>query len=615
MISNEEIKDKIKSWTKDYLGSKFEFREHQLESIIKIISNIVNKSCENYIVEAPTGSGKSIICIISAGVLAKYYGLTSYILCSDLYLWDQYYNAIKDLPDFGFLKGQTGNYQCKINKEDIRNSECHLQGISWHQLMIPKLATKLGYKCANTCKYVKERKKAIDSKVCLMTYQLFLYMNNWVKLMSQESNWEPDFQRRDIIFCDECHNIPDIVQGKFSPVININDLSTFACIYNETKLEYKQGYLDSKPYVFSKFKTVDDFKDYYKEIYNLALSSKTKDEYENVLNAYLNEFLGGYMNSLIKPLEDCIKDRKERGISTPEDLKLYKMCSYCSSLICHCEDFLMAVHAEGNQYIIKELSRGFNDSPIITFNYIKEDYMVSHFVLMNADYRVMMSATVGGKEAFDENIGIHYTESKNSEMDRIPSTFDFSKSPVIVLNKYSMGYKTKEASFKALKPIIYKLIEKHKGERGIIQTSSYENAIELLKDAPKEIKSRLLMYTNTDEKKKLLKIYSQVKGKVIIGPSLTEGIDMPDDLCRFIIILKVPYPSLTSQFVKEKMKIFPRWYASTTSNSIIQGIGRGNRNKNDYCTTYILDSCFKKLYNETYSQYSLELRERIKFYS
>ena len=123
------------------------------------------------------------------------------------------------------------------------------------------------------------------------------------------------------------------------------------------------------------------------------------------------------------------------------------------------------------------------------------------------------------------------------------------------------------------------------------------------------------MYTNTDEKKKLLKIYSQVKGKVIIGPSLTEGIDMPDDLCRFIIILKVPYPSLTSQFVKEKMKIFPRWYASTTSNSIIQGIGRGNRNKNDYCTTYILDSCFKKLYNETYSQYSLELRERIKFYS
>ena len=176
MISNEEIKDKIKSWTKDYLGSKFEFREHQLESIIKIISNIVNKSCENYIVEAPTGSGKSIICIISAGVLAKYYGLTSYILCSDLYLWDQYYNAIKNLPDFGFLKGQTGNYQCKINKEDIRNSECHLQGISWHQLMIPKLATKLGYKCANTCKYVKERKKAIDSKVCLMTYQLFLYM-------------------------------------------------------------------------------------------------------------------------------------------------------------------------------------------------------------------------------------------------------------------------------------------------------------------------------------------------------------------------------------------------------------------------------------------------------
>jgi Rad3-related DNA helicase len=64
--------------------------------------------------------------------------------------------------------------------------------------------------------------------------------------------------------------------------------------------------------------------------------------------------------------------------------------------------------------------------------------------------------------------------------------------------------------------------------------------------------------------------------------------------------------------VKEKMKLFPLWYNSKTSNIIIQGIGRGVRNENDYCTTYILDACFYSLYINTKDQYSPELQNRIK---
>ena len=61
------------------------------------------------------------------------------------------------------------------------------------------------------------------------------------------------------------------------------------------------------------------------------------------------------------------------------------------------------------------------------------------------------------------------------------------------------------------------------------------------------------------------------------------------------------------------MKLFPLWYNSTTSNTIIQGIGRGNRFKEDYCTTYILDACFLGLYHSTKNQYSPELQNRIRF--
>jgi Rad3-related DNA helicase len=74
----------------------------------------------------------------------------------------------------------------------------------------------------------------------------------------------------------------------------------------------------------------------------------------------------------------------------------------------------------------------------------------------------------------------------------------------------------------------------------------------------------------------------------------------------------VPYPVIVDDYVKLKMKLFPLWYNSSTSNHIIQGIGRGNRFAKDYCTTYILDACFATLYNSTIDQYPPELRNRLK---
>ena len=88
--------------------------------------------------------------------------------------------------------------------------------------------------------------------------------------------------------------------------------------------------------------------------------------------------------------------------------------------------------------------------------------------------------------------------------------------------------------------------------------------------------------------------------------------DLPGDLCRFIIILKVPYASLKDKLVKAKMELFPSWYKADASNTIIQGIGRGNRSKDDWCVTYIVDGCFGQLYAATKEQYPKELQDRIK---
>ena len=121
-VNKISIENNVKDWVANYIEEEFEFREHQFECIVNIIKSILDNPETNYICEAPTGSGKSLINIISAGVLAEYYNMTSYILVSDLFLWEQYDKFIQNHKKlhFGSIKGQTGNYTCALNKEDIR---------------------------------------------------------------------------------------------------------------------------------------------------------------------------------------------------------------------------------------------------------------------------------------------------------------------------------------------------------------------------------------------------------------------------------------------------------------------------------------------------------------
>jgi Rad3-related DNA helicase len=234
-------------------------------------------------------------------------------------------------------------------------------------------------------------------------------------------------------------------------------------------------------------------------------------------------------------------------------------------------------------------------------------------MLQNSPYKVMLSATVGAHDAFDENIGIKLTNSKESEMMRIPSTFDFTKSPIYYLPKYKMSKYYIEQNFQPMQQLIMQIISsaKHNNEKGIIHTGSYKNALRLFQMMPDNIRKRLFIYGSSKEKNTTLYDFETSDNGILVGPTLTEGIDLPDDGCRFIIIMKIPYPNLGDNLVLAKVKIFPRWYNSETSNTVIQAIGRGNRTPTDWCTTYILDGNFGQLYQETITQYPEELQKRM----
>lgn len=281
--------------------------------------------------------------------------------------------------------------------------------------------------------------------------------------------------------------------------------------------------------------------------------------------------------------------------------------------MCFWNDFNTAITEVGDKYLLKQIEySNKTNEPTIILRCLKEDYLVYKYLLGLVDYRVLCSATIGGRETFEENVGIKYLPDSRTQYDVIPSTFNFEKSPIIFFNRWKMSFREKKQNFPKLMNATYQIVtNKHPNEKGIIQTGSFENAKQLFNNAPIELKRRMLLYDDNREKNEKIQKHRNSTNTILVGPTLCEGIDLPEDDCRFIIILKVPYPSLTDIYVKSKMKLFPNWYNSTTSNTIIQGIGRGIRNENDYCVSYILDSCFNALFNDTMEQYPIEFVNRI----
>ena len=638
LISPSIIETQVKEWALENIGSSFAFREHQLEAIVNIISNIVNEKQNTHtqIIEAPTGSGKSLIVIISAGVLWDFYKKTSYILCSDLYLWDQYASFIKSHKainkKFGQLKGQTGNYHCLLNDEDIRHADCRIAKIAWRTLFDRVSAKRVGYECAYYCEYVKARHKAMVSGVTLMTYQLYLYMINVVN--KKDSNSQAPFSKRDVIFCDECHNIPKIVQSQYSPTIKFTDLDKLLLLYRYNQkffmsdlfakefldndkslvhIENKEEDLEELTNLNENWKNEECLADDFSRIWKtMCDENSSKEKNLEAINNYVNLVVS--FKATVNNIDSSLAAKKEGKLAiSKEDINDFKTASWWHNYCCSLSDFNTAINDCGYQYLIKTNSIK-NDTKeiIVTYNCAKEDYMCFNYLLNTSTNRVLLSATVGLKESFDENLGIRFT-GEESNIKKIPSTFDFSKSPIYFYNKYKLSYTEKDTSLKHLKPILYNmLINNYKEYKGIIQTASYDLAKEFVKDAPYELKCRLLLYMNSPEKTNFIKRHEKSKNTILIGPSLSEGIDLPGDLCRFIIILKVPYASLKDKLVKAKMELFPKWYKADASNTIIQGIGRGNRSKDDWCVTYIVDGCFGQLYAATKEQYPKELQDRIK---
>lgn len=583
-IRDDILSDQANCWAKKYLGESFIFRKYQLETIVLILKNALYNT-KIQVMEAPTGSGKSYIGIIVAGVLWEYYHKKSYILASDLSLYKQYEDTIKrfNLP-WGTLKGQD-NYLCHMNGHKISMGRCKINQISLSRIANPNERAKIGYACGDSCPYIEDVVEAAKTPVTLMTYALyFIRVKDAEHLMFNiPTDGAPDINLyiRDFVICDEAHNLPSLVQQQFSPEIDKENLY-YVVALNE--FADKNG---------DKIPTVENFQ----EVINYAIKFTDLNYWNAEGLKVCASRLESMLDSLSKYGDDVVRPSIKK-LPEADKKESVKYLNALNSIRDNLEKFRIFNNLI-NIYSEKAIVSSINKSGTgIKFNCAYEDKLIYEFFHKNTKNELLMSATIGDLDIYKELIGASIYDNSNFTGIEVPSTFDFTQSPIYYDTRYKMSYSKKAESIPKVVAEAIDICNKNSNYRGIIHTGSYEISKAFYNAIPNSIRYRVIQYTDSSDKKIALQKFKNSQNGILIGPSLIEGLSFDDDLCRFNIFMKLPYASLGDNLVKAKMRLFPDWYSLDVCSRLEQGIGRGVRNKSDWCNCYILDGCIENILND-----------------
>lgn len=220
----------------------------------------------------------------------------------------------------------------------------------------------------------------------------------------------------------------------------------------------------------------------------------------------------------------------------------------------------------------------------------------------NAEKFILMSATILDFSQYERNVGLaKYADQGLVARLKLGSVFDPAKRPVKVVDGIDLTFRNKEQGMKELPGVISRILAEHPNEKGVIHTVTYDIARALQQAFPGRIRTH-----NSLNRREVIEDFKTSSAPlVLVSPSSDRGEDFPDDLCRFIVIVKIPYPYLGDERIQRRLhhKDGQRWYTLKTISKIVQMTGRGMRHEDDSCVSYIIDSGFRNLYMRNRSMF------------
>ena len=542
-------------------GPDFKFRDGQREVVEAICNHYLEDPKGTIILDAPTGSGKSLIAMWSSHVL-KELGKKGYLVTSDLMLQDQYEEDFKRFKlGWPSVRG-VDNYECIVNSLPFSLGDCKMKGMGYEQ------AEQL--KCWSQCGYLQSRKRAKELPVALFNYSYYLIQRNYVEDKMMEQDREIPFPIRDFVFFDEAHKVDSIVQSHFSPRIDVGTPK----IFREVNKFVQKHAIDAAWVSENRIADIVD-------------RLMREDDHQELMR-HISEFRGiAVVYRRVRSAALARSKRQYKNGDVPKEWQtFFGRMDRLKDIWCKFDDYHDIIKELGTDAIV--INRKENE---VQFLCLEEAMMIDKFLQKKSGFKVFMSATLGDIRAFAK-----HTKMGNAKVIRMSNNFDYKKSPIVFVNRDKLSFREREQNLPKVVKTLDKILEKHKGQSGIIHAGSYEFMDYI--NAKSKHRFSFITYDSAKERSGAIDLFNKVDGKVLLGPSLLEGLDLKDEKSRFQIFFKVPYPSLGDPLVKAKMQAFPGWYDWKTGISIQQGAGRSIRSKDDWAVTYILDACFRSLINK-----------------
>lgn len=224
------------------------------------------------------------------------------------------------------------------------------------------------------------------------------------------------------------------------------------------------------------------------------------------------------------------------------------------------------------------------DENSVSFKPLRVHHYAKGNLLKYGDVVIFMSATILSHKLFSKWLGLNPNEVYHIKVD---SPFSKEKRPIILKLAGKMSANRIKNTAPKTIPILQEILKKHENDKGLIHTNSYK----CQKFINQNLNNPRLISHSSANREEVLNYFEEDKNPlVLVSPSMSEGVDLPYDKCRFQIIYKIPFPYLGDKQVYMRQQRDKRWYAYKTVMTLMQAYGRGMRAEDDSCYTYIIDS-------------------------
>jgi Rad3-related DNA helicase len=392
--------------------------------------------------------------------------------------------------------------------------------------------------CKLNCTYRLQKDMAFSSPITNMNYNYFLAINS-----SISNNRDGiGIQQRNILVLDECHNVEN-------ELIKICQLQLSDNIFHDLGMQI-----------------------------HIPDVNATEDNifvwlFNNVVPRLREQYIY-YRTQIIQ--YNAFKISRE-----------FKKVAYRLDIIGR---FLTMIKEIANQRELKQKIIITFSNDMIEFKLLYANNLFKTYIESCSNKFLHMSATILDKKDYCKNLGLKESETEYISVDAI---FPIENRLIHYLPVGSLAYKNKQETMPKLITKVEEIMKKYKNTKGIIHTGNYNIAENIMNSLSyTEMGERLIMPRGSNRQEVLNKFYNSSLPYVLISPSLTEGLDLKDDLSRFCIICKIPYMNLGDSWVKARMEARQQWYTINAAQTLVQMTGRSIRSETDYCDTYILDENF-----------------------